>query len=173
MDYLKERPREIETQKITPFKGEENNGIISCLIYSFIGCFALKYGGDFVVDSASKIAYFFHLSERVVSLSIVALGTSLPELVTSVVAVIKGDDDIAEGNILGSCIINLSFILGLGAFIANITLNIAYLENIILLLASSILIWLYAIREKKHILSKRNGTVLLIIYVIYCIRLFI
>lgn len=151
----------------------ESISIAQCLIYILLGCFALKYGGDFVVDSASNIAYIFKIPERVVSLTIVALGTSLPELVTSTVAVLKGDDDIAEGNILGSCIINLCLILGVGAFISNLTLNVNYIENIILLLASCILIWLYSISNKKHTLSRANGLVLLIIYIIYCVRLFI
>lgn len=151
----------------------KNINVIQCFIYILMGCFALKYGGDFVVNSASNIAYIFNIPERVISLTIVALGTSLPELVTSTVAVLKGDDDIAEGNILGSCIINLCLILGVGAFISNLTLNVNYIENIILLLSSCILIWLYSISNKKHTLSRSNGVVLLVIYIIYCIRLFI
>ena len=169
IDHLKER----KNLKETPSNAKEENSILNCVIYLLIGCFALKYGGDFVVDSASNIAYLFNISERVVSLTIVALGTSLPELVTSVVAILKGDDDIAEGNILGSCIINLCLILGLGALMSNLTLSVNYIENIILLLASSILIWLYGVSNKNHVLTRGNGLILLVIYIIYCIRLFV
>ncbi len=168
--HIKERKTSKYSKNTSTSK---NINIIQCFIYILMGCFALKYGGDFVVNSASNIAYIFNIPERVISLTIVALGTSLPELVTSTVAVLKGDDDIAEGNILGSCIINLCLILGVGAFISNLTLNVNYIENIILLLASCILIWLYSISNKKHTLSRSNGVVLLVIYIIYCIRLFI
>ena len=168
--HIKERKTSKYSKNTSTSK---NINVIQCFIYILMGCFALKYGGDFVVNSASNIAYIFNIPERVISLTIVALGTSLPELVTSTVAVLKGDDDIAEGNILGSCIINLCLILGVGAFISNLTLNVNYIENIILLLASCILIWLYSISNKKHTLSRSNGVVLLVIYIIYCIRLFI
>lgn len=147
--------------------------IIKYIIYMILGGFALKYGGDFVVDSATNIAHIFNLSERVIGLTIVALGTSLPELVTSVVAILKGDDDIAEGNIIGSCIINFCLILGIGATISNLPISAAYIENLILLLGSSILIWLYGIGNKDNTLKRSNGVILLIIYIIYNIRLFI
>ena len=102
-----------------------------------------------------------------------ALGTSLPELVTSIVAMIKHDDDIAEGNIIVSCIINFCLILGLGATISNLVLNSEYIENLILLLASCILIWLYALGNKDNTLTRGNGIILLIIYSIYSVRLFV
>ena len=167
--YMKERKKEI----VQLHQESDNINIILCIIYCLIGCIALKFGGDFVVDSASNIAFLFNIPERVVSLTIVALGTSLPELATSVIAVIKGDDDIAEGNILGSCIINLCLILGVGAFFSNLILSIEFIENIILLFASCILIWLYALSNKDHTLTRLNGVILLVIYIIYCVRLFI
>ena len=80
---------------------KENINIIQCIIYILLGGFALKYGGDFVVSSSTTIATALNIPERIISLTIVALGTSLPELVTSIVAIIKHDDDLAEGNIIG------------------------------------------------------------------------
>lgn len=151
----------------------KNNNLIQSIIYILLGGFALKYGGDFVVDSATTIATSLNISERVISLTIVALGTSLPELITSVVAIIKHDDDLAEGNIIGSCIINFVLILGLGATLSNLPITTAYVENLILLLASSILIWLYSFGNKNNKLTRGNGMLLLIIYLIYSIRLFI
>lgn len=151
----------------------KNNNLIQSIIYILLGGFALKYGGDFVVDSATAIATSLNISERVISLTIVALGTSLPELVTSVVAIIKKDDELAEGNIIGSCIINFCLILGLGATLSNLPITTAYIENLILLLATSILIWLYSLGNKNNTLTRGNGVILLIIYLIYSVRLFI
>lgn len=150
-----------------------NNNLIQSIVYILLGGFALKYGGDFVVDSATTIATSLNISERVISLTIVALGTSLPELITSVVAIIKHDDDLAEGNIIGSCIINFVLILGLGATLSILPITTAYVENLILLLATSILIWLYSFGNKNNTLTRGNGAILLIIYLIYSIRLFI
>lgn len=151
----------------------KNNNLIQSIIYILLGGFALKYGGDFVVDSATAIATSLNVSERVISLTIVALGTSLPELATAIVAIIKKDEELAEGNIIGSCIINFCLILGLGATLSNLPITTAYIENLILLLATSILIWLYSLGNKNNTLTRGNGMILLIIYLIYSIRLFI
>lgn len=150
-----------------------NNSLIQSIIYILLGGFALKYGGDFVVDSATAIATSLNVSERVISLTIVALGTSLPELATAIVAIIKKDEELAEGNIIGSCIINFCLILGLGSTLSNLPITTAYIENLILLLATSILIWLYSFGNKNNTLTRGNGMILLIIYLIYSVRLFI
>lgn len=150
-----------------------NNNLIQSIIYILLGGFALKYGGDFVVNSATAIATTLNVSERVISLTIVALGTSLPELATAIVAIIKKDEELAEGNIIGSCIINFCLILGLGATLSNLPITTAYIENLILLLATSILIWLYSFGNKNNTLTRGNGMILLIIYLIYSVRLFI
>lgn len=151
----------------------KNNNLIQSIIYILLGGFALKYGGDFVVDSATNIATLLNVPERIISLTLVALGTSLPELATAIVAIIKNDEELAEGNIIGSCIINFCLILGLGATLSNLTITTAYIENLILLLAASILIWLYSFGNKNNKLTRSNGMILLIIYLIYSIRLFI
>lgn len=169
----------VKTKKDSNKQGNEdisntnNINIIKCIISIIFGIIALKYGGDFVVNSATNIANLFNIPERIISLTIVALGTSLPELITSVVSIIKNDDDIAEGNIIGSCIINFCLILGLGAFITNLTLTTAYIEDLLLLLASCIIIWLYGFGNKNHTLSRIDGLVLISIYLIYSVRLFI
>lgn len=150
-----------------------NNNLIQSIVYILLGGFALKYGGDFVVDSATNIATSLNIPERIISLTIVALGTSLPELATAIVAIIKKDEKLAEGNIIGSCIINFCLILGLGSALSILPITTAYVENLILLLAASILIWLYSFGNKNNTLTRGNGMLLLIIYLIYSIRLFI
>lgn len=166
----------IKIQKASPniedIKSKDIN-IFKSIVYILLGGLALKYGGDFVVNSAILIATNINISERVISLTIVALGTSLPELVTSIVAIIKHDNDLAEGNIIGSCILNFCLILGIGATISNIVINIEYIENLILLLVSSIIILLYGLGNKENTLTRSNGIILLIIYFIYSVKLFI
>ena len=172
ISYIKEKSKD-KNDKNTTKSTNTNNNIIRNFIYIILGGFALKYGGDFVVDSASNIATTLNMSERIISLTIVALGTSLPELVTSVIAIIKNNDDIAEGNIIGSCIINFCLILGLGCIITNLPITTDYIETLILLLGSSILIWLYGLGNKDNTLTRGNGIILLIIYLIYSVKLFI
>ena len=147
--------------------------IIKDFIYIVLGGFALKYGGDFAVNSSVNIAHMLNISERVIGLTIVAIGTSLPELITSIVAIIKKNDEIAEGNIIGSCIINSCLILGAGAFIADIPLTANHIKDMALLLVCIVLIWLFAISNKENILKRSHGIILLIIYLIYSIKLFI
>lgn len=171
--YLKQRKSDSELINLETEQTDTNISMIKNIIYILLGGFALKYGGDFVVNSATSIATALNISERIISLTIVALGTSLPELITSIVAIVKHDEDLAEGNIIGSCIINFCLILGLGAFISNLQITTSYIENLILLLASSILIWLYGLGNKNNILTRSNGIILLIIYLIYSVRLFI
>lgn len=172
IDYLKNSKVSNDTENLEINKNKATS-ILQYIIYILLGGLALKYGGDFVVDSATSIASMINIPERIISLTIVALGTSLPELVTSIVAIVKHDDDLAEGNIIGSCIINFILVLGLGCTITNISLTIDYIENLILLLASSIIIWLYGLGNKDNTLTRSNGIVLLIIYLIYSIKLFI
>lgn len=171
IEYIK--IQKANNNSIEKENNSSNNNLIQSIIYILLGGFALKYGGDFVVDSATAIATSLSVSERVISLTIVALGTSLPELATAVVAIIKKDDELAEGNIIGSCIINFCLILGLGATLSNLPITAAYIENLILLLAASILIWLYSFGNKNNTLTRSNGMILLVIYLIYSIRLFI
>ena len=154
-------------------KEESNKLIIKDLIYIVLGGFALKYGGDFAVNSSVNVAQMLNISERVIGLTIVAIGTSLPELITSIVAILKNNEDIAEGNIIGSCIINSCLILGTGAFISNIPLTASHIKDMALLLVCIVLIWLFALSNKENVLKRNHGIVLLAIYLIYSIKLFI
>ena len=106
-------------------KGEIPKGNILFIILGVIG---LKIGGDLAVNNAVKVANFFNVSEKIISLTILAIGTSLPELVTSVTAAIKGNSDIAIGNIIGSNIFNMLFIIGVASVIQPITYNFSYIN---------------------------------------------
>ena len=119
------------------------------LLLIVVGVFLLKYGGDFVVDSATNIALYFNISERVIGLTVVAIGTALPELVTSIFAVIRKDTDIAVGNLVGSCVLNLFLILGIGAMITPLEFTPDFIQNLILLCSMTLVLWLFNFMGKK------------------------
>lgn len=171
LPIIKHLKEEREIYKKTHYP--DNTSIFKSLIFILLGGFALKYGGVFVVNSSIKVAEHLNISENIIGLTIIALGTSLPELITSIVAVVKGNVDMAEGNIIGSCMINFCLILGFGGILSTITLDGRYIENLILLIDSTTLIWLYGLSNNEYILKRSNGIVLLVIFIIYVIRLFI
>lgn len=147
--------------------------ILKNIIYVVGGIVALKFGGDFVVDNAVSIANRFNLSEKLISLTILAVGTSLPELVTSVTAAFKGNSDIAIGNIIGSNIFNMLLIIGASALIKPIIYNTSYnLDMIILLLGTSLLMLFPALSKNKNEMHKKNGLSYLGLYAVYLIILF-
>ena len=169
IDFFKKGDNKENTTEIEKSKGV----IVKDLIFMLLGGLALKFGGDFAVNSSVNIAHMLNISERVIGLTIVAIGTSLPELITSVVAIITKNEDIAEGNIIGSCIINSCLILGAGAIISDIPLNASHIKDMALLLVGTILIWLFGFSNKENILKRSHGLILLIIYLIYSIKLFV
>ena len=137
-----------------------------------IGIVALKYGGDFVVDNAVLIAKKFNISEAIISLTILAVGTSLPELVTSVAAAFKGNSDIAIGNIIGSNIFNILLIIGVSAVINPITYNLTYNFDLSVLLLSTVILALFPFIPPKNKMSRANGFIYVLIYVAYLVVLF-
>ena len=143
-----------------------------CTVYILGGIFAIKYGGDFVVGGASAIAEDFGLSQNMIGLTIVAMGTSLPELVTSVVAARKHELDMAVGNVIGSNIFNVLLILGLAATISPVTMHMENLIDAAILIGASVLVWIFA-RSKEKIV-KSEGVAMLVMYAAFmvyiCVR---
>lgn len=134
-------------------------------------CFALSYGADLLIDSATKIARAMNVSERVIGLTIVSIGTSLPELAASLIAAIKKQMDISIGNIIGSNIFNILCVLGVSSAVAPISVdwNI-YLKDILYMICLSIL--LVAFTAKSGKLGRLSGLTLLVIYLVYTYTLF-
>lgn len=153
-------------------KETENIQIVKNIIYIILGIIGLKVGGDLTVDNAVNIAQKFNVSEQIISLTILAIGTSLPELVTSVTAAIKGNSDIAIGNIIGSNIFNMLLIIGVASFIKPITYNATYNIEMIILILGTILLSLFPIIPPKNEMNRSNGMIYLISYAIYFIILF-
>lgn len=155
--------------------GQEEFQVLSPLrsvVYIVGGLAAIVWGGDLVVDSASQIALSFGLSQTLVGLTVVALGTSLPELVTSVVASRKGENGLALGNVIGSNIFNILMVLGLSAAVSPIKVNSYAVIDATCLVVFSAITW-FLCRSKERI-SRVEGFTMLGIYAAYlvyiCIR---
>lgn len=138
-----------------------------------VGIVALKIGGDLVVESSKNIAQFFNISEKVISLTIVAIGTSLPELVTSVMASIKGNSDIAIGNILGSNIFNILMIVGTAGIITPMTYNTSYNIQMCILIVATFVLALFPYTDRKDEMTQSNGITYLMLYALYMVLLFV
>ena len=148
---------------------EKEDDIISmkkAILFTLIGLVGIVLGSNFVVDSAAFIAKTVGVSERMISLTIIALGTSLPELVTSVTATKKGEYDIAIGNVVGSNIFNIGMVIGVPVAILGGVGKVAfsYIDLIVMIIAA-ILLFVFSFNDYK--LSKKEGFVFLLLFVVY------
>lgn len=154
-------------------KEKEKINVLKCIFHIVLGIGALKFGGDLAVNNAVKVAQWFGLSEKIISVTILAIGTSLPELVTTVSAAIKKESDIAIGNILGSNIFNMLLIIGVSALIKPITYNLSYNLDMYIAMIATFVLFLFAYIPPKNQMSRANGIVYLLIYIIYMVTLFV
>lgn len=136
--------------------------ITRCLIYIVLGIAAIIFGSDVAVDSASLIAKQFGLSENMIGLTVIAVGTSLPELVTSMVAAKKGEVDMAIGNVIGSNIFNVLLVLGIASAISPIPLLMESVYDLIFLNVVSVIVLLFASTDKK--IGRLEGVFMLLMY---------
>jgi cation:H+ antiporter len=137
------------------------------LLFVFAGLAAVVFGGDMVVDNASLIAKAWGMSDTLVGLTIVAIGTSLPELVTSITASKKGDSGIALGNAVGSCLFNILFILGIASTLTPINAVPELIIDTAILIFVTIMILIVAKTGKKT--NRAEGIVCVALYIIYTI----
>lgn len=138
--------------------------MIVSVIKILVGIVLLKFGGDISVNNAVEVAQVLGVSERIIGVTIVAIGTSLPELITSIVAALKKEIDIAIGNIVGSNIFNLLLILGVSATISPIVYSTEYNFDFILLSIASLLLLCFAMFGKKDTMTRFNGLIYLLMY---------
>lgn len=136
-----------------------------------IGIVGLKLGGDLVVNNSVEIAKILGISEKLISLTIVAFSTSLPELITSIAATKKGETDMAIGNILGSQLFNILLIIGVSAALTPINYSKSYDSNIILLIVGSIILGLFPFVGKKNEMTRSNGVIFVLTYILYLISI--
>ena len=128
---------------------------------------AIAIGGDLTVDTASRIAIDLGMSQTLVGLTIVSIGTSLPELVTSVVAARKNEVDMAVGNAVGSNIFNILMVLGIASAINPVSLIRENVIDIIILVAFSVVVWIFAATKKK--ISRKEGIAMVAMYLVYAV----
>ena len=159
---LKNRVEDEEYQTMPLFK---------TILFIIVGLACVIYGGDLVVNNASLIATSLGLSQNFIGLTIVAVGTSLPELVTSVVATRKGESGLALGNAIGSNIFNILFILGMSATISPLNVLGESVIDAIMLIIVSIVMMVFA--GTKNGMGKKEGWICILMYVAYTIYLFI
>lgn len=157
-------PEKNEKKKLQP--------IAKSIIFVILGIIGLKVGGELTVNNAVTVAQHFNLSEKIISLTILAIGTSLPELVTSVTAAIKGNSDIAIGNIIGSNLFNMLLIIGISSAITPITYNFSYNFDLTFLIVATILLALFPIIPPKNKMSRVNGSIYVLMYFVYMLALF-
>ena len=146
--------------------------IIVNIIYIIVGIIALKIGGDLVVEHSEKIAKMFNVSDKIIGLTIVAIGTSLPELVTSVTAALKKNSDIAIGNIIGSNIFNMLLIIGAAAAISPMNYNTSYNLQMGILIVATIVLGIFPYTDRKDEMTISNGITYLMLYALYMAMLF-
>lgn len=149
----------------------ENNkvkvSILKAVFSIVIGIIALKIGGDVVVKYASKIAIIMGLGEKLISITIISFSTSLPELITSINATLKGDTDMAIGNILGSQIFNIFLIIGISSILTPINYSLEYNIDMSFLIFGTSLFAIFPFVGKRHYMTRANGIIFVLIYICY------
>jgi len=139
--------------------------IFKSITYSIGGMVAIIFGGKLVVSSASYIASTFGVSDQLIGLTVVAIGTSLPEFVTSIIAATKGESDIALGNVIGSNMFNILFVLGISAFISPMAIEPKLIIDGIFMIMVTCLTYFFAIKRKD--INKFESLILIGLYLAY------
>ena len=137
------------------------------VIYIVLGGIAIALGSDWVVDGACTVAATIGISQTLIGLTVVAFGTSLPELVTSIVAAKKGEVDMALGNVIGSNIFNILMVLGIAAAISPVTFLAENMIDIVILIVFSVIVWIMAWTKRE--LNKKEGILMLVLYAVYVV----
>lgn len=135
------------------------------IIFILVGIAGIVLGGDLVVNSASDIAIALGMSEALVGLTIVAIGTSLPELVTSITALRKGENQLVIGNVIGSNIFNILFVLGASSAISAIPIDSSLLIDVIFMVAVTVLCFIFGKTQDKY--DKKEGIILITLFIVY------
>lgn len=162
---IKNKKIDEEVIKDVQIKGKHSVGII--IVYMILGILGLKFGADLVVDNSILIAESFGLSEKFIGMTVVAIGTALPEIMTGIIAAKNDETDLLLGNISGSNILNLCFLIGLGAVINPLTFITDFNSSILMLMSITIFMQLLATVNKKSELNRRRGFSLIIVYILY------
>lgn len=162
---------QIKSEQLEPPAGAKHMSVLRIIMLIVVGLAFLVVGGRMVVSNAILLAKAMGISEKIIGLTIIAVGTSLPELATSVVAAVRRNADIAMGNVIGSNIFNIFLIGGLGSIIKPVRYNTAFNNDFYLLAAGTVILFLTMFTSKKRTLDRWEAALLLLIYIGYTIFL--
>jgi cation:H+ antiporter len=160
-DYVKVEDELLEETKHDP--------LYKSIAFLLVGVLLLKYGADNLVDGAIAIAKNFEVSDRIIAVTVVAIGTSIPELATSIVAALKKENNLAIGNLIGSNIFNILAVLGISSAIQNITIDDAKILNFdyLWMIAITFIVGLFIYFLSKRQISRTEGSILFLLYIAY------
>ena len=161
----------IDKEIINDVESKQIKSTLTIAIYMILGILGLKFGSDLVVDNSVLIAERFGLSEKLIGITIVAVGTALPEIITGIISSIRNETDLLIGNISGSTILNLCLLTGLGAVINPLTFSTDFNSSLIILIIITIFLQWIATKNKKSELNKEVGVFLIVAYIIYIISM--
>lgn len=162
-----------EDFKAEGIPGNEKKSTFTVVFFLITGLISLVFGGRLVVNNAIAIARDFGISEHIIGLTIVAIGTSLPELVTSLIAALRGNSDLALGNVVGSNIFNLFFILALSGVIYPIDFRESYFIDILVFLFASSLLMIFMYTGRRKVIDRWEGILFFAIFVLYMIYILV
>lgn len=162
--------KEQEKESDTALAVVEERRLWKLLVQTAVGLVLIVAGSDVAVDAASDMARIWGMSERLIGLTIVALGTSLPELFTSVSAARKGNADIAIGNIVGSNIFNILFVIGISALITPVPFSAGFYVDTGVAAAAGVILWVCSLRKQK--LNRMSGVIMMSVYALYFLAIF-
>ena len=161
--------KKIDEEIIKDVESKEEKSIFKIFIFLILGILGLKFGSDFVVDNSISIATRLGLSEKFIGMTVVAIGTALPEIITGIIAGRKNETDLLIGNLIGSNILNLCLLIGLGAVINPLTFISDFNRSIIVLIIITYFLQWVTRKNEKNELNRKVGAFLIIFYIVYVI----
>ena len=165
------KDKQMDDEIIKDVESKEVKSVWRIIVFFILGILGLKFGSDFVVDNSILMAQKLGLSERFIGMTVVAVGTALPEIITGIIAARRNESDLLLGNITGSNILNLCLLIGLGAIINPLTFTTDFNSSILVLIVVTIYLQFVATINKNRELDRKRGILLIIVYIIYILSM--
>ena len=165
------KDKKMDDEIIKDVESKEVKSVCTIIAFFILGILGLKFGSDFVVDNSILIAERLGLSERFIGMTIVAVGTALPEIITGIIAARRNESDLLLGNITGSNIFNLCLLVGLGAIINPLTFTTDFNSSIFVLIVVTVYLQFIATLNQHRELDRKRGILLIIVYIIYILSM--
>lgn len=159
--------KKIDEEIINEVKTKENYSIIKVILFLILGIVGLKFGSDFVVDNSILVANKLGLSESFIGMTILAVGTALPEIITGIISAKRNETDLLLGNVTGSNILNICLLIGIGAIINPLLFSAKFNTSLFILIALTLLLQFATVINKKSEINKKMAFILITLYIIY------